>query len=71
MQINDVIAKVKECMVSEPDIAISMLRGLPEVTAAGLDDLVWSLERGQWGCHTNDVKGVVELLERHLTAACT
>lgn len=51
---------------NEPDIAITMLRDIPEIEPAGLSDLVWSLDSGRWGIHANDVRGVIELLERYL-----
>lgn len=61
-----IIKRAKERMIDEPDIAIAMLRYLPEIEQAGLLDLIAVLDGGEYGCHTNDVKGVIDILERHM-----
>jgi len=46
----------------DPSLVASMLQGRDEVTAAGLDDLVWALAH-DGTCHRNDVLGMLDLLE--------
>jgi len=60
------IEKAKARVDKEPDIAIGILYGLPEIEQAGLSELVYLLDKGDYGCHANDVKGVIELLEKYL-----
>jgi hypothetical protein len=48
----------------DPCLALEALKYRPEIEQAGLDDLVWSLCSGRWGCSRNDVLGVFEYLQK-------
>ena len=50
----------------EPSLIAYMLRDLPEIAEAGLRDLAWTLASEEWGCHYNDVAGLLDLFARHI-----
>jgi len=51
---------------NEPSLIAYMLRDLPEIKEAGLRDLAWSLASEKWGCHYNDVAGLLDYFEQHI-----
>jgi hypothetical protein len=45
----------------DPDLAVYMVRDLPETKAAGLDDLCWALHHGS--ATQSEAKDVLDMLE--------
>jgi hypothetical protein len=50
----------------EPWLVADHMKYLPELKVPGLNDLAWLLASNEYGCHYNDVKGLIDLLEKHL-----
>lgn len=50
----------------DPSMGAYLLREQPEVEKYDLSHLVWLLASNQYGCHKNDVIGVIELIEEHM-----
>lgn len=48
----------------DPGMAVVPLRDLPETEEAELGTLAYLLESGHFGCHKNDVLGLIEFLQR-------
>ena len=61
------LQRIKEALARhgdrDPGLVVYMMRDWPEVSMVGLDDLAWSLASGRWGCHKNDVIGLIERFE--------
>jgi len=66
VDIQETIAWAKKTMDEDPHLANYGLRDCQEVKDAGLNDLVWSMHRGN--VHRNDVVFLIEKLEAHLEA---
>jgi hypothetical protein len=62
-QLRDMIAPY---LNSDPATAAYLLEGQPEVEKYGLGNLAYLLAREEYGCHKNDVIGIIELIERHM-----
>lgn len=67
MDIDKAIAYARKTADEDPQLAAYMLRDLPEVQKANLSNLASSLASGYWGCSRNDVLGLIESLEKHLS----
>lgn len=52
---------------NDATLAVYMVRDLPEVKEAGLDDLAWALTKNY--CTKNDALGFFDLLEAHTKQA--
>jgi hypothetical protein len=52
---------------SDPDLAVFIVRDLPETEAAGLHDLAWTMQRRDSYVHRNDAKFLLDELETYLT----
>jgi hypothetical protein len=63
-ELNTLIAPYLNSM--DPSMAAYLLRCQPEVEKYDLSTLVWLLAGGEYGCHKNDVIGVIELIEKHM-----
>jgi hypothetical protein len=59
------INAAKSHLDTDPTLSAFILRDLPEIRQADLDDLAWALHR-DGNVHKNDVLGLIELLESHL-----
>lgn len=46
----------------EPWLVADHMKYLTEVKDADLDHLAWLLASNEYGCHYNDVKGLIDLL---------
>mgnify|MGYP001618453606 CR=1 FL=1 len=69
VNITDAIVEARRLLrdyADEAALAAYFIRDRPEVEAAGLTDLAWLLAGERYGCHRNDVLGLIELLEKHL-----
>ena len=69
MQINwkEQIDKVRHMVDSEPSLFAFCVRDWDITEQAGLRDLAWALARDDSYATRNDAKGLLELLEAHLT----
>jgi hypothetical protein len=52
---------------NEPDLVAFMLRNEQPIQETDLATLAWSLGSNVWGCHYNDVKGLLDIFEAHIT----
>jgi hypothetical protein len=62
-QLRDMIAPY---LNSDPSTAAGMLRDVPEVRKYGLWELCYDLDHATYGCHKNDVIGVIDLIEKSM-----
>ena len=69
MQINwiEQIDKVRHMVDSEPSLFAFCIRDWDITEQAGLRDLAWALARDDSYATRNDAKGLLEMLEAHLT----
>jgi len=69
MQINwkEQIDKIRHMVDSEPSLFAFCVRDWDITEQAGLRDLAWALARDDSYATRNDAKGLLELLEAHLT----
>ena len=65
-RIEEIKKLVEPYLRNEPELAATLLRNVPEIEKYGLGQLVYLLSKGEYGCHRNDVIGVLELLEAHM-----
>jgi len=63
LNIHGAIIVAREQANRDPQTAAGILRAYDEIEDAGLGDLAYLLEHGEYGCHKNDVIGLIELLE--------
>jgi len=67
---NQMIWKLREMLVrntQEPWLVADTMKYMAEVKEANLDDLAWLLASNEYGCHYNDVKGLIDLLSKYLS----
>ena len=69
MQINwkEQIDKIRHMVDTEPSLFAFCVRDWDITEQAGLRDLAWALARDDSYATRNDAKGLLELLEAHLT----
>jgi len=51
----------------DPGLAATLIKTMPALKKAGLDELAWLLAGGHYGCHRNDVLGLFEYAEAWIT----
>lgn len=49
-----------------PNIAAMTMRDGKVAEMAGVTSLLWTLARGEYGCHKNDVLGVIDIMENFI-----
>ena len=58
--------KLEEEGNRDPSLVAFIIRDHPVIEEAGLSSLAWLLAGNQYGCHKNDVIGLLDLLEQYL-----
>ena len=62
-----IIALARSNLKSDPGLAVFIVRDLPEVEEAGLDDLAWTICRH--GCSQDDATDFLDRLEKSIAEA--